>query len=161
MSDFSQNSWTILSIQLLEKLKNKIYILSFLTMGCDYDSLLNSNTIKPDSYSSPFRLYMDYEVDQNGFYHKTYPTGSTSSYGKVFVETLPIKRVFWSSPNMFETYYQEQWFSTPIIQYSTFSSSDGIGQQLFYIYEKFIGDTLTIIGGLSDNSWDYVQIIID
>ena len=135
-----------------------IIIALFLIGGCGIDNVFDFDN--SESEPTPFRLYMEYEHDENGFYHKTYPLGSTSSYGRVYVETLPTQRVFWSSPNTFDTYYQQQWFSTPIIQYSTYSSSDGIGQQLFYMYEQFIGDTLTIVGGLSEDTWDYVQIII-
>jgi len=136
-------------------------LLLLLLVGCgDYsvDEILGNEETPPPT---PFRLYMEYEEDENGYYHFTYPMGSNSSYGRVYCETLPTQRVYWTSPNSFNTYYQQQWFSTPIIQYSTYTSSDGIGQQLFYLYEVFIGDTLTIVGGLSEDNWDYVEIIID
>ena len=139
---------------------NKYLILILiLVVSCgDYDNILNSE--EKESSPTPFHLWLEENMDENGFYHKTYPRGNASSYGRVYCETLPTQRVFWGSPNTFDTYYQQQWFSTPIIQYSTYSSSDGIGQQLFYMYEQFIGDTLTIVGGLSEETWDYVQIII-
>ena len=105
-----------------EKLNNIFLftISSFLIVGCGTDNVLNIDTTKPEP--TPFRLYMEYEQDESGYYHKTYPSGSASSYGRVYVDTLPTQRVFWSSPNTFDTYYQQQWFSTPIIQYSTMSS---------------------------------------
>ena len=136
----------------------KNIILLLFVVGCgDYDEILN-NQVEPEP--TPFELYMTYEQDGNGYYHFTYPQGASSSHGRIYCETLPTQRVFWSSPNSFNTYYQQQWFSTPIIQYSTYSSSDGIAQQLFYIYEPFVGDTLVLVGGLSEDTWDYVQVII-
>ncbi len=36
-----------------------------------------------------------------------------------------------------------------------------IGQQLYYLYEQFIGDTLYLVGGLSEETWSYVSVIID
>jgi len=135
-------------------------LLLLLLVGCgDYsvDEILGNEETPP----TPFRVYMEYQKDENGYYHFTYPIGSNSSYGRVYCETLPTQRVFWYSPNEFQTYHQQQWFSTPIIQYSTYTSNDGIGNQLFYLYQIFVGDTLTIMGGLSDENWDYVEVIID
>jgi len=136
----------------------KNLILLLFVVGCgDYDEILNSQ-VEPEP--TPFRMYMEYEQDGNGYYHISYPQGVSSSHGRIYCETLSTQRVFWSSPNTFDTYFQQQWFSTPIIQYSTYSSSQGIAQQLFYIYEPFVGDTLTLVGGLSENTWDYLQVII-
>jgi len=131
-----------------------------LVVGCgDYDNILNSE--EEESEPTPFRLYLDEEMDGNGFYHKTYPRGSGNSYGRIYCETIPTQRVFWSSPNTFDTYHQQQWFSTPIIQYSTYTSNEGTTQQLYYLYEQFIGDTLYLVGGLSEETWSYVSVIID
>ena len=140
---------------------NKYLILILmLVVSCgDYDNILNSE--EEESSPTPFHLWLEENMDENGFYHKTYPRGNVSSYGRVYCETLPTQRVFWSSPNSFNTYHQQQWFSTPIIQYSTYTSNDGTTQQLYYLYEQFIGDTLTLVGGLSEETWDYVQVIID
>ena len=130
-------------------------------VGCgdvDFDEILGNEETPPPT---PFRVYMEYPNDEHGYYPFTYPKGSNSSYGRVYCETLPTQRVFWYSPNEFQTYHQQQWFSTPIIQYSTYTSNDGIGNQLFYVYELFVGDTLIIMGGLSDENYDYVELIID
>ena len=142
-------------------MKIRILMMLVVVVGCgDYDNLLNSEeeTTPPPT---PFRVYMEYQKDGNGYYHFNYPKGNSNSYGEVYCETLPTQRIHWYSPNTFDTYHQQQWFSTPIIQYSTYTSNDGIGKQLFYLYEIFVGDTLTIVGGLSDENWDYVEIIID
>jgi len=140
---------------------NKYLILILiLVVSCgDYDNILNSE--EEESSPTPFHLWLEENMDENGFYHKTYPRGNASSYGRVYCETLPTQRVFWSSPNSFNTYHQQQWFSTPIIQYSTYTSNEGTTQQLYYLYGQSIGDTLTLVGGLSEETWDYVQVIID
>tara|TARA_B100000315_G_scaffold254477_1_gene295627 strand:+ start:653 stop:1066 length:414 start_codon:yes stop_codon:yes gene_type:complete len=135
----------------------KNIILLLFVVSCN-NPIVSDDTYEPPP--TPFEVYMEVEQDNSGYYHITYPQGSTSSYDRVYVKTIPTQRVFWNSPNTFDTYYQQQWFSTPIIQYSTYSSSDSIAQQLFYLYEQFIGDTLTIVGGLSENTWDYLQVII-
>jgi hypothetical protein len=138
-----------------------LYILiGFLSVSCgDIDNVLGDDTT--ESEPTPFQLWLEEDIDENGFYHKIYPRGSDSSYGRVYCLTLPTQRVFWSSPNSFDTYYQQQWFSTPIIQYSTYTSNDGTTQQLYYLYEQFIGDTLILVGGLSEDTWSYVSVIID
>ena len=69
----------------------------------------------------------------------------------------PITRVFWDTPDSF-------WvdnYGYPIINYSTDSGSDGYGQQLFYIYESHIGDTLSIYGSISNTIIDSVFVIIE
>ena len=145
--------------------KSIIYIFIYtLLVGCDIQNVLTNNDLTNDTCESDCFLEISapsLQMDENGYYHFTYPMGSNSSYGRVYCETLPTQRVYWTSPNSFNTYYQKQWFSTPNIQYSTYTSSDGIGQQLFYLYEQFVGDTLIIMGGLSEDNWDYVEIVID
>ena len=137
-----------------------LYIFLILIFGC---SEFPSEPIQSEPVESEIDIdiYTNLPLDENGYYHKVYPKGSSSTYERVYVKTLATQRVFWSSPNSFDTHYQQQLFTTPIIQYSTYTSSDGIGQQFFYLYEQFIGDTLTIIGSLSSENWDYTQIIIE
>ena len=104
------------------------------------------------------------EKDSNGYYHFPYnPTGmSQSDYGTVkYFTEIPVTRVFWSSPDSFFVYHMNQWIGQPIINYSTYSGSDGYGQQLFYIYSDFIGDTLTIYGYIDSNASDTVFVIIE
>ena len=90
------------------------------------------------------------DPDTSGYYHFTYiPTGnySNSDYGTVkYSNEIPVTRTFWESPDSFWVFHQNQWIGTPIIDNSTYSDDDGYGQQLFYIYEPFIGDTLSIYG---------------
>jgi len=104
------------------------------------------------------------DQDSSGYYHFLYnPTGiSQSDYGTVkYTTELPITRVFWESPDSFFIYHMNDWFGEPIINNSTYSGDDGYGQQLFYIYSDFIGDTLTIYGYISSVIIDSVFIIVE
>jgi len=96
------------------------------------------------------------DPDNNGFYHFDYvPTGnSESDYGTVkYYNEVPYTRTFWESTDSFWVYHQNQWIGTPIIDNSTYNGDDGYGQQLFYIYEPFIGDTLSIYGYICDENF--------
>jgi len=55
----------------------------------------------------------------------------------------------------------DQWFGDPIINYSTYSGDDGYGQQLFYVYAPFVGDTLTIYGYIDSDIIDTVFVIVE
>jgi hypothetical protein len=55
---------------------------------------------------------------------------------------------------MFNTYEE------PIINYSTYSNQYGEGQQLFYLNQEAIGDTMVIVGYINENVWDYLYFII-
>ena len=101
--------------------------------------------------------------DENDFYHFNYnPTGiSESDYGTVKYNTeISTTVVHWESPDSFFVEFQGQLIGNPIINYSTYSGSDGYGQQLFYVYSDFIGDTLTIYGFTSSDI-DSVFVIIE
>jgi len=103
------------------------------------------------------------ELDENDFYHFNYnPTGiSESDYGTVKYNTeISTTVVHWESPDSFFVEFQGQLIGNPIINYSTYSGSDGYGQQLFYVYSDFIGDTLTIYGFTSSDI-DSVFVIIE
>jgi len=102
--------------------------------------------------------------DSNGYYHFGYnPVGmSNSDYGAVkYLTEQPLTKVFWASPDSFFVYYMDQWFGDPIINYSTYSGDNGYGQQLFYVYPPFVGDTLTIYGYIDSIIIDTVFVIVE
>ena len=135
--------------------------------------LFSCDNILQDDYDEPQNDLNIYDIwkqnnqterDSNGYYHFLYnPTGmSQSDYGTVkYFTEIPVTRVFWSSPDSFFVYHMNQWIGQPIINYSTYSVDDGYGQQLFYIYSDFIGDSLTIYGHISSNISDTVFVIIE
>ena len=57
--------------------------------------------------------------------------------------------------------YYNRIYATSVVNYSTYSREDGSGQQMVYIYREHIGDTLSIFGGLSEDVFDVIYIIID
>ena len=141
------------------------FILIIFLFSCD-------NILQDDYYEPPNSLDIydiwkqnnQTERDSNGYYHFPYdPTGtSQSDYGTVkYITEVPVTRVFWSSPDSFFVYHMNQWIGQPIINYSTYSGADGYGQQLFYIYSDFIGDTLTIYGHINSSVSDTVFVIIE
>ena len=103
------------------------------------------------------------EKDSNEYYHFPYnPTGmSNSNYGTIkYTTKIPLTLVNWSSPDSFFVNHLGQIIGKPIINFSTYSRSDGSGQQLFYVYSDFIGDTLTIYGSINSNIVDTAFVII-
>ena len=117
-----------------------LIVLTLLLVGCD-------NPFEPEI--TFLNIHLDSEKDSNGYYHFPYnPTGiSESDYGTVYYMTTdPVTRVGWYSPDGFYVEFMGQMFWEPVINYSTYSGDDGEGQQLFYVNETLIGDTLDIYG---------------
>jgi len=103
---------------------------------------------------------MDLELDNNGYYLFDYPGESNNSYTYVKYATSPVTRIFWSSPDSFTIVHQGFPITEPIINYSTYSDDDGNGQQMIYVYQEHIGDTLSVIGYFSEEIWDDVEFIV-
>ena len=103
-------------------------------------------------------VYSESSLDENGYYHLEY---DGYNYDKVFYETSPQERVFWGSPNDFDVEWMGETFTTPIINYSTYANNFGEGQQMFYVSQDMIGDTLLIIGYVNELVWDEVLIILE
>ena len=114
--------------------------------------------MSPEPYISYLDVYLSEDVDENGFHHIPY-TGST--YHTVYYQTLPQERVFWSSPDEFSITWMWQEFVQPIINYSTYADEWGNGQQLMYVSQEHIGDTLMVFGYVNAITWDYLYVIID
>ena len=127
-------------------------ILCLLVTSCD------NNPMSPEPHISYLDVYLSEGVDENGFHHIPY-TGST--YHTVYYQTLPQERVFWSSPDEFSISWMWQEFEQPIINYSTYADEWGNGQQLMYVSQEHIGDTLMVFGYVNAITWDYLYVIID
>ena len=113
---------------------------------CDLNECYEYNVL--DIYDV-WKQNTDLEADINGYYNFEYfSTGqSDSDYGTLkYNTTIAVTRVYWDSPDSFWVYHMGQWIGEPIINNSTYSSDEGFGQQLFYIDETFIGDTLSLYG---------------
>ena len=105
-------------------------------------------------------LYMSTYQNENGYYLVDYPDLANNSYTTVYYKTLPDTRVFWTSPDSFTVYHWGQTITEPIVNYSTFSNSDSTGQQIIYLYQEFIDDTLTIVGYVNDNIITTLDFIV-
>ena len=148
--------------------KNKLLIFILFLFSCNEsifeDDDCCSNTSNSLDIYDIWKQNDPLEQDSNGYYHFLYnPTGqSDSDYGTVkYITEQPTTRVFWTSPDSFFVYHMNQWVGDPIINYSTYSGSDGSGQQLFYVYPPFIGDTLTIYGYINSDIIDTVFVIVE
>jgi len=137
----------------------KLLLIALLIVGCD---ILTKNSDIPTVLdTTTLNIYMDLELDNNGYYLFDYPNESNNSYTYVKYITNPITRIFWTSPDSFTIVHQGFPITNPIINYSTYSDDNGNGQQMIYVYQEHIGDTLEVIGVYSDNVWDSVKFIVE
>ena len=116
------------------------------------------NPLTPEIEFSFLDVYSESNLDENGYYHLEY---GSLNYDKVFYQTLPEERVFWGSPNEFDVDWMGETFTTPIRNYSTYANSYGDGQQMFYVDQTMIGDTLQIFGYVNLLVWDNIYIILE
>ena len=103
-------------------------------------------------------IWLDEEIDNNGYYHIEY---DGNNYDTVYFLSDGYERVYWNSPNGFFVYWNNQVFEQPIVNYSTYADEWGNGQQLFYLDNTQIGDTLMIFGYVSSETWDYLYFILE
>ncbi len=145
-----------------------LLLLLLLLLSCD-GSVFNNETSPPIT-NNHLNIYDIWKQntplleDDNGFYHFPYnPTGTSSSdYGTVKYNTaLSTTLVNWDSPNEFCIFFQIEMICEPIINFSTYSGSDGYGQQLFYVDSSLIGDTLAIYGSINSDITDSAFVIIE
>ena len=135
----------------------------FLFVGCencdDIGGITCRGILAPsEEYpQSTIELYSELPMDENGFYHFEFPSytdystnqyGNNGTYSNVKYKTNALERVWWNSPDSISVEYQNQTFYDPIINYSTYADDNGDGQQMYYIWDLFIGDTLSIYGSI-------------
>ena len=133
----------------------KCILTSILFSGCN-----NSDIVSQEPVEIPLHLYMDLPM-RDSLYVFSYPSDRPNSYTSVLYETEPMTRVFWTSPDSFDVYHMYEWFSYPIINYSTYSNGeDGSGKQMIYIYPPHIGDTLEVTGCI-DGNCESLQFLVE
>ena len=136
---------------------NKYLILILmLVVSCgDLDNVLGEET---EPYLVPLDVYMKYEQDENGYYKVGY---SGFNYVQVFAQSEGIQRIFWSSSDSFTVVHMGIEFHTSIASYSTYTNSQtGETRQNVYVNSGFIGDTLVVVGAISEDNYDYVYFIL-
>ena len=104
------------------------------------------------------RLELKKQDPNSIFYEKNYMHVYKLLDRQTHEDRLALRK---QDPDSFFVYYMYQWIGEPIINYSTYSGSDGEGQQLFYVYSNFIGDTLTIYGYINADTVDSVFVIVE
>ena len=114
--------------------------------------------IEIEQYS--LSLYMNLD-QENGYYKVKYPIGNPTFYTSVHVISHPNIFVSWYSDDEYCLNWMYQTLCEPIIQYSTFTRTDGTGQQMIYLYENFIGDTLSVLGCISSDICEEVKFIVE
>ena len=129
-----------------------------LSISCKYDD--NSIGSEGEPYYVPLKVFMEQPMDENNFYLLNYPNGNDNWYSEVLFKSIPYQRCYWFTDTQFATTYQNQTFYTPIVQYSTYSGSDSIGHQFIYLYEQFLGDTLSVGCCISDENCDEISFIV-
>ncbi len=136
----------------IKNIKNiLVYIFIYIfIVGCE------SNSFEPEF--TFLDVYLNDEKDENNYYHIDY---IGTPYHSVQYNTIPNERVFWGSPNDFDVDWMGQTFIEPVINYSTYADDLGNGQQMFYINDDMVGDTLVIYGYVNQLIWDSVFIIIE
>ena len=143
----------------LQALIKKISLLGFVIYyGCGGgDMLLNNEESEP--YKAPLDVYMKYPLDENGYYRVGY---NGYNYVQVFAQSEGIQRIFWASSDSFSVVYQGITFHTAIASYSTYTNSQtGETRQNVYINQGFIGDTLVVMGYISEDNYDYAAFILE
>jgi hypothetical protein len=104
-------------------------------------------------------VYMKYEMDSNGYYRVGY---NGYNYVQVFAQTEGLQRIFWSSSDSFSVVYQGITFYTSIASYSTYTNSNtGETRQNVYINQSFVGDTLVVVGAISEDNYDWASFILE
>ena len=136
----------------IKNIKNiLVYIFIYIfIVGCE------SNPFSPEI--TFLDVYLSSETDENGYYHINY---IGSLYHSVQYQTTPNQRVFWGSPNTFNVDWMGQTFVDPIINYSTYADEWGNGQQMFYLNEEMVGDTLVICGYVNEYVWENIFVIVE
>jgi len=140
-----------------------MYIL-ILTLVVLFNSGCNQIT-EPEEPLEYIKLEMELPIDNNGNYFFTYPSGETSSYTRVYAETNRRDgRIFWYSPNTFYYIMFGDTFTEPVVNYSTYATTFDNGkyhtQQLVYINQQHIGDTINIYGYYNDDIISNTRFIV-
>jgi hypothetical protein len=130
--------------------------LLFLFFGCVIQEYEFEEESEPQYY---LELYMNHPIENN-IYRINYPSGRSNSYTTVYVQSHPNVFIDWYSDDDFCVDFMNQNICESIIQYSTYTRTDGSGQQMIYLSENFIGDTLSVSGCINEYC-NEVRFIVD
>ena len=98
-------------------------------------------------------LSCDLPQDTNGIYHYSFPANISHSYLAIDVQSTPLTRIYFSSPDSFCVYLHGFLLCYPIVNYSIYTrESDGTGKQFAYVDRSHVGTTL-FIEGVTEDRW--------
>jgi len=134
------------------------YLLIFILIGCDYPT-----HSEPDLQEDLFLiLYMNDSKD-GSLYLVDYPQKDCdriSFHTSVKYLTTPATKVFWTLPDGNTIYNQNSPITKPTINYFTYSKDDGSGEEIIYLNENMLNDTLTVIGCLNEDYCKTLKFIV-
>ena len=134
------------------------YLLIFILIGCDYPT-----DSEPDLQEDLFLiLYMNDSKD-GSLYLVDYPQKDCdriSFHTSVKYLTTPATKVFWTLPDGNTIYNQNSPITKPTINYFTYSKDDGSGEEIIYLNENMLNDTLTVIGCLNEDYCKSLKFIV-
>ena len=134
------------------------YLLIFILIGCDYPT-----DSEPDLQEDLFLiLYMNDSKD-GSLYLVDYPQKDCdriSFHTSVKYLTTPATKVFWTLPDGNTIYNQNSPITESTINYFTYSKDDGSGEQIIYLNENMLNDTLTVIGCLNEDYCKSLKFIV-
>ena len=132
--------------------------LIFLLIGCDYPTDLES-----DFHEDLFLILYMNNPDDGSLYLVNYPQKDCdriSFHASVKYLTTPATRVFWTLPDGNTIYNQNFPITESTINYFTYSKDDGSGEEIIYLNENMLNDTLTVIGCLNEDYCKTLQFIV-
>jgi len=134
------------------------YLLIFILIGCDYPT-----DSEPDLQEDLFLiLYMNDSKD-GSLYLVDYPQKDCdriSFHTSVKYLTTPATKVFWTLPDGNTIYNQNSPITESTINYFTYSKDDGSGEEIIYLNENMLNDTLTVIGCLNEDYCKTLKFIV-
>ena len=138
----------------------KSLLLIFLLIGCDYPTDPEADFQEDLSLI----LYMNNpKVDDGSLYLIDYPKKDCdriSFHASVKYLTTPATRVFWTLPDGNTICNQNCPITESTINYFTYSKDDGSGEQIIYLTENMLNDTLTVIGCLNEDYCKSLKFIV-
>ena len=132
--------------------------LIFLLIGCDYPIDLES-----DFHEDLFIILYMNNPDDGSLYLVDYPQKDCdriSFHASIKYLTTPATRVFWTLPDGNTIYNQNSPITESTINYFTYSKDDGSGEEIIYLNENMLNDTLTVIGCLNEDYCKTLKFIV-
>ena len=134
------------------------YFLIFILIGCDYPTDSEAD-LQEDLF---LILYMN-DTKDGSLYLVDYPQKDCdwiSFYASVKYLTTPATSVFFTLTDGNTMYNQNSPITEPTINYFTYSKDDGSGEQIIYLNENMLNDTLMLIGCLNEDYCKSLKFIV-